>query len=54
MRLAGWMGILGPMLIFAGLRDVHIAGGVPASEMPMHWVNQSDPTRLDNTDGEIC
>jgi hypothetical protein len=33
MRLAGWMGILGPMLIFAGLRDVHIAGGVPASKM---------------------
>jgi hypothetical protein len=54
MRLAGWMGILGPMLIFAGLGDVHIAGGVPASKMPMHWVNQSDSTRLDNTDGEIC
>jgi hypothetical protein len=22
--------------------------------MPMHWVNQSDSMRLDNTDGEIC
>ena len=37
------------MLICAGSRDVHIAGGVPASEMPMHWVNQSDSTCLDTT-----
>ncbi len=47
------MGILGPMLIFTGLGDVYIAGGVPASEMPnMHWVDQSDSMRLDNTYGD--
>jgi hypothetical protein len=52
---AGWLsGHSCPMFTFAGLRDVHIAGGVSASEMPMHRVNQSDSTRLDNTDGEIC
>jgi hypothetical protein len=54
MRLAGWVGILGHMPILVGVRHVYIAGGVPANEVPMHWVNHPDSTCFNNTDGEIC
>jgi hypothetical protein len=54
LRLAGWVGILGHMPIRVGvMRHAYIAGGVPANEVPVHWVNQPDSKCFNNTDGEI-